>query len=255
MATARTASGRVIEAPVVDVPGRLVYQALSGSNAYGLAGPGSDIDWRGVFQVPTDDLFKLSPIPQTAEPEDDGHAYWELSHFARQCLAGNPNIVEMLWTDRSLVAVTSPVMEEFRAMREHFFSSTMVARYLGWAQDELRIMAPAFKGRRSGRVPATVADWDVERLSGKRGSHLVRMLMSLRCALRIRRLTVTMEPGPDRDLVLAIKGGRVGPEQVVATVESLCRECESLAARSGWPARDMVPVEALLRRARLGQLG
>jgi hypothetical protein len=255
MATARTASGSIVEAPMADVPGRLVYQALSGSNAYGLAGPGSDVDWRGVFQAPTDDLFKLSPIPLAAESGGDGHAYWELSHFARQCLAGNPNIVEMLWIDRSLVAVTSPVMEEFRAMRERFLTSAMVARYLGWAQDELRVMAPAFKGRLGGGVPATVADWDVERLSGKRGSHLVRMLVSLRCALRARRLVVTMEPGPDRDLVLAIKGGRIGPEQVVGTVRSLCRECEALAARCGWPTPDPAPVEALLRRARRDQLG
>ena len=254
MATARTASGRVVEAPRVEVPGRLVYQALSGSHAYGLAGPGSDVDWRGVFQVPTDDLFGFSPIPQAAKPEGDDHAYWELSHFARQCLAGNPNIVEMLWLDRSLVAATSPVMEEFRAMRERFLTSTMVARYLGWAQDELRVMAPAFVGRRGGKVPATVADWDVVRLAGKRGSHLVRMLVSLRGALRDGRLAVTMEPGPDRDLVLAIKGGRVGPEQVVDTVRALGRECEALAARRGWPRHDVASVEALLRRARRSEL-
>jgi hypothetical protein len=253
METIRSTSGASIRVPQVDVPGVLLYQVLSGSNAYGLSNSTSDADWRGIFQVPTDELFRFKPPPQAVKLEDD-QTYWELTHFARQCLVGNPNILELLWVDRSFVAVSSPVAEAFRDMREHFFSSTIVERYLGWTRDERFIMAPSFKGKRNKRTPTTVADWDVAHLAGKRGSHMVRMLMSLRSALRDGRLVVTTT-GADRDTLLSIKAGHVPPECVVSMADTLYRECEALAAQRNWPMHDPGPVEALLRKARLGQMG
>jgi predicted nucleotidyltransferase len=75
---------------------RLLYKVLSGSHATNLVTPTSDEDWRGVYQVPTRTLLGLQQPPETVEVPPD-ETYWELGHFARLCIKGNPNIMELLW--------------------------------------------------------------------------------------------------------------------------------------------------------------
>lgn len=236
------------------LPGILRYQVLAGSYAYGLAGPTSDADWRGVYQLPTETFLRLRQPDETVELPPD-QTYYELRHFFRLCLAGNPNIMELLWLDPRFVVVTSPVMEHLRAMRQHFFSTSMLAAYRGWALRERLNMAPLEVKGADGRMrPATSADWKRDKLEGKGGSHLVRLLSDLRGALRDGELRVTLE-GAERDFALAIKQGRVPAEDVIAAVDALTAECNSRGAASGWPAPDPAPVEALLLAARRGELG
>lgn len=236
------------------LPGVLRYHVLAGSHAYGLAGPGSDADWRGVYQLPTEAFLSLRQPGETVELPPD-QTYYELRHFFRLCLAGNPNIMELLWLEPPFIALTSPVMERLRGMRSHFFGRQMLDAYLGWAMRERLNMAPReIKVSGQGKRAGTPADWKRDQLAGKAGSHLIRLLTGLRGALLTGELRVTMQ-GTERDFALAVKHGQVSPEQVMAAIEALEAECRALGERSGWGHVDPAPVEALLLAARRGELG
>ncbi len=239
---ARTRGRTSTIAPRVRLPdGTLRYQVLAGSSAFGLAGPDSDEDWRGVFQLPSEAFLGLGRPEMTIELPPD-QAYWELAHFARLCLAGNPNIMELLWVDPGLIAVTSPLAVALRAMRGSFVSDAMVSSYLGWARSE-RI--------RLARGPDPAA-WRPE-IAAKRGSHLVRLLLGLRGVLATGELVVTLR-GADRDLVASIKAGLLAPTAVVERIDRLDTECRELAARRHLGPVDPRPLGALVLRARRGTL-
>ena len=228
------------EVPNPHLPGRLIYQVLAGSHAYGLAGPDSDADWRGVYLLPSEKYLglHLPGVSRMSTPEavslEPDQTYHELRHYCTMLLRGNPNPIEWLWLDERFVAKSSPVMEKLRAMREHFFSAQMLRAYQGWAKAERLSLHEK---------------WD-----NKAASHLLRILMDFRVALTERRLQVTFE-GAQRQMLMAAKYGHTDAPQLLSTALRLEEECQELAAKAGWPVADEAPVEALLIEARRGELG
>jgi hypothetical protein len=241
-ARANTTAGRLAPVDRSSLPGPLRYQVLTGSHAYGLAGPGSDMDWRGIYQVPTESLFGLATPPAVMRLPGD-QTYWEMLHFVKMCLEGNPNVLETLWVEPDMVAVSSPLAEALRRIRRTFFSDLMVSKYLSWAADERRQLL------RERSSPAATP----KLLAGKAGSHLVRLLIELRGALRDGELRVRLV-GADLVEVSAIRAGQVSAERVLARVGELESECRSFAAIRRWPPPDPKPAEAILLRARRGEL-
>jgi len=223
------------QAPRPSLPGRLIYQVLAGSHAYGLAGSGSDVDWRGVYLLPTESYLGLhlpgvgtGSLPEAISLEPD-QAYHELRHYCRMLLKGNPNPLEWLWLEPRFIFISSPIIERLREMREHFLGEQMLKAYLGWA-----------KAERLGLI----AKWDA-----KAGSHLLRVLLDLRYALVERRLQVTFA-GDERELLLAVKRGQLEASDALAIAEEREAECRQLAEAAAWPRVDAGPLEALLLEAR-----
>src|SRR5215469_8590051 len=60
---------------------RVIYRCVIGSQAYGLAGEGSDIDRRGIYLPPADLHWSLFSVPEQLENEPTQEAYWELQKF------------------------------------------------------------------------------------------------------------------------------------------------------------------------------
>ena len=220
---------------------RLLYKVLSGSHATNLVTPTSDEDWRGVYQVPTRTLLGLQQPPETVEVPPD-ETYWELGHFARLCIKGNPNIMELLW-----IGAQNPqyrdgyyetdVMGEIIDIRTSFFTTAMSRSYLGWVTKERRILGGVIDPQ-----PAT-----------KRASHLVRLLLGLRDAFTTGQLPVFLE-GPDRDLVMAFKMGEKTLTQALFTVDMLTEQCKTLESKANWPEPDPKPIEDIVIRARIEML-
>jgi len=229
---------------VNDIPegSRLLYKVLSGSHATNLVTPDSDEDWRGVYQVPTRQILGLQQPPETVEVPPDT-TYWELAHFARLCLRGNPNIMELLWIDpfeppAPGMVLTSPVMKEIVSIRESFFTASMIRSYLGWVTKERRIL-----GGYAHMIDPQSAS------ATKRASHLVRLLLGLQVALTEGYLPVWLE-GEDRALCMSLKLGEQSLIQTLFTVDILVAKCKALAEQANWPEPDPKPIEDIVIRAR-----
>jgi hypothetical protein len=236
----------------VPVPGHLVFQVLGGSRAYGLARAGADEDWRGVYQASAESLYGLAgPIDHVEFPPDQ--QYWELTHFGRLCLAGNPHALELLWIPPEMIALDSGVARALRAMRRDFLTASTVSSYFGFLFSIRRSMAPT-KVKIAGQdQTALPSDRQDKLLAGKRGSHLVRIFLNFRELLRSGEMRVRLE-GEDLKLVSAIKAGVVPADRVLSLADGLERECRSLAESHPWPAADSRSLEKLLIRARRGEL-
>ena len=92
----------------------ILFEAISGSRAYGTSLPHSDTDLKGVFILPEDQFFGLDYIPQIANETND-EVFYELRRFVELLLKNNPTVLELLGTPADCVIYKHPLFERFQA--------------------------------------------------------------------------------------------------------------------------------------------
>jgi hypothetical protein len=107
---------------------------LVGSRAWGVADEGSDEDRRGVFVLPLPWTTGLVDPPLDLVSADGSHTYWELGKAIRQALRADPNTLEMLFADATVV---DPIGEPFLAMRTGFLSHEIYGAFGRYALSQL----------------------------------------------------------------------------------------------------------------------
>jgi uncharacterized protein len=77
-------------------PDATILRVLVGSQAHGLADPGSDADYRAVFVRPTAELFRLDAKPSTARwsKSDGDETAWEIGAFLSLAVQCHPLALE-----------------------------------------------------------------------------------------------------------------------------------------------------------------
>ncbi|GAB3845828.1 hypothetical protein GCM10028822_04930 [Hymenobacter terrigena] len=91
----------------------ILFEAISGSRAYGTNLPHSDTDLKGVFILPEDQFFGLDYIPQIANETSD-EVFYELRRFVELLLKNNPTVLELLGTPTDCIIYKHPLFEQFQ---------------------------------------------------------------------------------------------------------------------------------------------
>lgn len=113
----------------------ILFEAVSGSRAYGLATPQSDWDIKGVFYLPPEHYFSLTYTPQIANETND-IVYYELGRFVELLLASNPSALELLATPHDCVRFRAPIMDKL--LIEWFVSQACQASFAGYALGQIK---------------------------------------------------------------------------------------------------------------------
>lgn len=92
----------------------ILFEAISGSRAYGTNLPHSDTDLKGVFILPETQFFGLNYIPQIVNETND-EVFYELRRFVELLLKNNPTVLELLGTPANCVIYKHPLFEHFQA--------------------------------------------------------------------------------------------------------------------------------------------
>ena len=115
--------------------GLILFEALSGSRAYGTDLPHSDTDLKGVFLLPETEFYGLGYLPQVANETND-EVYYELRRFVELLLKSNPTALELLASPEDCVRVRHPLFEAFRV--EDFLSQLCRASFAEYAVAQIR---------------------------------------------------------------------------------------------------------------------
>ncbi|MFD3699256.1 DNA polymerase beta superfamily protein [Streptomyces sp. NPDC058646] len=210
-----------------------VYQCVMGSRAFGLATEASDTDRRGVYLAPTPLFWRFEKPPTHVEGPRAEEFSWELERFCALALRANPNILECLHSP--LVERITPVGEELLSLREAFLSRRAHTSFSRYAASQ------------HGKLLADVRTYGAPRW--KHAMHLLRLLLSCRDLLRTGRLTI--EAGPHRDRLLAVRRGELSWDEVDAWMTRLTEETETALSTTPLPEEpDAARVEDFLVRAR-----
>lgn len=129
----------------------VVLATTVGSQAWGLAGPDSDEDVRGVFVLPHDDFASIFDAPDeihddTAPPEGPHEAFWEIAKFVKQGLRADPNTLETLWSP--LLRVCEGIGVRLRDERAIFSSQHVLGSFGRYATSQLHKLKGAQARRR-----------------------------------------------------------------------------------------------------------
>src|SRR5438093_12059164 len=76
----------------------LIFETIHGSHAYGLAGPESDLDVKGIIVGPAAWYHGYCGGPEQIDLGPD-HVRYEVRKFFRLAAAVNPTILVTLWTE------------------------------------------------------------------------------------------------------------------------------------------------------------
>jgi hypothetical protein len=216
-----------------DLYERVIYRCVIGSQAYGLADAGSDVDRRGVYLPTADQHWSLYGVPEQLENHETQEAYWELQKFVVLALKANPNVLECLYTP--LVEKATPLAEELLAMKSIFLSRMVYQTFNGYVLSQFKKMQADI--RNHGRVK-----W-------KHVMHLIRLLLSGIGVLREGVVAVKVDA--HRDRLLAIRRGEVPWEDVEGWRLGLHQEFNSAFETTKLPERpDYESANAFLLRAR-----
>ncbi len=216
-----------------DLYQRVISRCVIGSQAYGLAGEGSDVDRRGIYLPPAELHWSLYGVPEQLENDATQEAYWELQKFLVMALKANPNLLECLYTP--LVEKATPLAEELLGMKSIFLSRTVYQTYNGYVLSQFKKMQADI--RNTGQVK-----W-------KHVMHLIRLLLSGIGVLRDGVVSVRVEE--HRDRLLAIRRGEVAWDEVENWRLTLHREFNAAFETTKLPERpDYERANAFLVSAR-----
>jgi uncharacterized protein len=196
----------------------VIYACVVGSRAYGLAGPDSDTDRRGVFLAPADAFWRLGPAPTHRDGPRAEELHWELARCLSLALSANPTVLEVLWSP--LVTAVTDVGRELLALRASLLSRRAAETYGRYAADQFAKLSAARS--RTGEVR-----W-------KQAMHMLRLLMAGAHVLRTGEVLVDVSA--HRDELLAVRGGEVPWAEVAARADDLRADLSRALAGTPLPA-------------------
>lgn len=126
---------------VESVPG-LIFVTVSGAHLYGFPSPDSDVDLRGTFAAPLEQVLSLSKPKETLEPQGvvGGVEVELVAHesekYLRLLVKPNGYVLEQICSP--LIVMTSPAHEELRALAQAGLSRRLYHHYAGFARGEWR---------------------------------------------------------------------------------------------------------------------
>lgn len=210
----------------------LIMKVLVGSRAHGLAEAASDADYRGVFVIPTAEFFRLGFKYQATRwiegPEDA--TYWEIGELLSLATHGHPLVLE---------ALLAPAIEmddwgrELRALFPALWAPAAVHEaFVSYAVNQRK----KFLDQKDDR-PAKYA------------SAYIRVLANLCELLATGTFTVQVADGPIKEILLAIKAGKLTTGQIIDAGEHLREEAAGRLAQARHQP-DLEAVNAYLGRLR-----
>jgi len=124
-----------------DVEDNITFETLAGSYSYGTATEYSDEDYRGICIPPQKSYyfgFGLNKFGQKDKGwEQEDRVIYDLRKFVGLAADGNPNILELLFTDRRFWIKNSKHWEKLWENRYKFLSKNARFRYLGYSYSQL----------------------------------------------------------------------------------------------------------------------
>lgn len=115
--------------------GLLLFECISGSQAYGTQVEGSDTDYKGVYLAPVDQFFGLAHVDQINEDNND-KSYFELGKFIGLLSKSNPNMLEMLNVPPDCVFFRHPIIDLIQP--DLFITKACKDTFAGYAKAQIK---------------------------------------------------------------------------------------------------------------------
>jgi len=115
----------------------IIFEAISGSRAYGTNLPESDTDIRGIFIQPLEDILRNGFIEQVSDEKNDV-CFYEIGRFIQLLIGNNPNIIELLDVPEDCIIYKHPLFKLIEKAKSKFLTSRVRFTFAGYAVDQIQ---------------------------------------------------------------------------------------------------------------------
>ena len=119
--------------------GRLLYEYIRGSHAYGLNVETSDVDTGGVYITTPDVLrgLRVNYLEQISDKKGD-NVWYEIGRFLELLMTSNPNMLEALFVPERCIIYKHPVMDVILKNRKKFLCKKVFKALSGYSYDQIQ---------------------------------------------------------------------------------------------------------------------
>lgn len=115
----------------------VLFEAVSGSRAYGTATETSDTDTRGVFILPQQVILGMHYTEQVNNHSNDT-IFYEVKRFLQLLSKNNPNIMELLFMPEDSILRSNPIYDMILEHRDKFITKQCRYTFGGYAVDQIK---------------------------------------------------------------------------------------------------------------------
>jgi len=117
--------------------GMIIFEGVVGSQAYGISTPTSDIDTKGVFIQPIEDILGFGYVEQVSDAKND-RTFFEVRRFLQLLQTANPTMLELLHLPEDCVRYKHSIMEKILAHKDLFVTQVCRNSFGGYAIDQIK---------------------------------------------------------------------------------------------------------------------
>jgi predicted nucleotidyltransferase len=192
-----------------------------------------DVDLLGVFISPVDKYLGLCEYKETVESFVGKYdiVNYEFLKMARMLLAGNPNVISILYLNKKHYIYKNFYGRALIDNRDLFVSKHIYRRFTRYAENELKNMAKTeYQGYMGDKRKKLVKKYGFDL---RHGCHCLRLLTMGKEFVETGTLNVYREH--DAQKFIDIKQGRWTLDQVKADAERLFKEAEEAYSKCKLP--------------------
>lgn len=151
--------------PVIPTNLDVLSVGLVGSKLYGMAGPESDDDWKGIYRAPMVDVLSNATVKDsiTWSAPDPDCTLFEVGKFFSLAAKANPTAVELLYLPTLLRS--SPEWELIVASRDLFLSDHARQSYGGFGTKQRKQLEAGVRRSKSIRHMFRIVEQGIELLT------------------------------------------------------------------------------------------
>lgn len=114
----------------------VIFKTVTGSQSYGTAVEGSDIDIKGVYIQDPEDVYVNGYKEQLDINKDE--TYYEIGRYLSLCQTGNPTMLELMYAPEDCIQYISPVFQKVIDNRNLFLTKALRYSFGGYAIEQIK---------------------------------------------------------------------------------------------------------------------
>ncbi len=120
-----------------NVPGKIIFKCIVGSQAYGTNTPESDIDIKGVYIQDKSDVIGFNKYKPQIEINKD-EVYFEIGRFLELLQKGNPTMMELIFSPDDCVLEYTEEWNILLQYKDKFITQECRNSFIGYAESQIK---------------------------------------------------------------------------------------------------------------------
>ena len=115
----------------------IIFEGIVGSQAYGISTPSSDVDVKGVYVQPLEEILGFGYVEQVSDEKNDT-TFYEIRRFLELLKSNNPTILELLNLTEDCILHKDPVFDKILARKNDFITKVCKMSFGGYAVQQIK---------------------------------------------------------------------------------------------------------------------